>query len=140
MNAKQRDSAPFKSLVLFNFDPLDYVLILLFSRKVAQVFYLHRYSCTAMHKLERRTEIIQIKRSPQHRMAVCDLHNCRLQFFKIESSAKMKGGDIDEVIRAVLAMKEHARLQPRQWIGIFDIAAHPGAVSWRDQAERPARL
>ena len=111
MNAKQRDRVPFKAPVFFNFHPPGNFGLLLFSSEMAQVFYLDKNGCTGMDELQRSAEMSQVKRGAQHGMASRHVINGHSQAGKIKAATKMKSGDVDEVIGAVLAVKNHSRLK-----------------------------
>src|SRR5580765_1607549 len=111
MNTKQRDRVPFKAAVLFSFHPPGDCGLLLFSSEMAHVFYLYRNGRIGMDELQWFAETCQIKRGAQHGMAAGHVIHSHSQGRQIRAATKMKSGDIDEVIGAVLAVKNHSRLK-----------------------------
>src|SRR5260370_39619158 len=95
---------------------------------MTQVLDLQRNGCTVMHKLERLAEVVQIKGSPPHGMAVRNFLNCHLPFFGVEPTAKVKSGNVNEGVRTSLAMSDQPRMQTGRRENIFQTGSDVAAV------------
>src|SRR5262245_36201825 len=91
-----------------------------------------------MNELERLAPAGHVEAGPEHRVASDEPVQRLPERVEAERRPEREARDVDEVVGAVLAVEDEARLQARQGVGVLEVFGDPAAILFRQEAERAA--